>query len=213
MKPKGRPCAYCGKWVEPSKYLNRGYIQYHQRKYCSSLCYRKAMSERMTGRIVSKQTRRKLSETRKKLFAQGILTPTWTGKAWSLEKIIKLMAVKRGIKLTLKDVIPLGKFKRLPKASRSMRGKEHSFATSEALKKLDTLGFRCFNLTKKPFPDAIAISKDGEVFAVETEHAFINPKKYQKHCPYDDILWVVFGRTKTGEIFAIKNSKLLRNDR
>ena len=209
MDKKGAPCAFCGRWVEPSTHIHRGRIEYHQKKYCSKDCYRKAMSKKMMGRTYSEQTIKKMSEARKKLFAEGKLIPNWKGKSWTAERIIKIMAIKRGIKLDSNDIINLGKIERLPKATRAERMKEHQFATAETLRKLSSLGFKCSDLTKRPLPDGIAI-KNGEVFAVEVEHCFVNPAKYRGDEFYDDVLWVVYGRTKNREAFVIRNSKLLK---
>jgi len=164
----------------------------------------------MKGRIYSEETLKKMSVVRKKLFAEGKIIPNWKGKSWTAERIIRIMATKRGIKLESSDIINLGKIERLPKATKVERMKEHRYATDEALTRLDALGFRCINLTKRPLPDGIAM-KNGQVFAVEVEHCFVNPKKYEDDSQFNDVLWVIFGRTKNGEMFALKNSKLLLN--
>ena len=204
----GAPCAFCGKWVERPKYIHRGRLEFgRQKKYCSKECYQKAMSQKMKGRTYSKETLKKMSEVRKKLFAEGKLIPNWKGKSWTPERIIKIMATKRGIRIEAKDIINLGKIERLSNASRSERMKEHQYATTETLRRLDVLGFKCSDLTKRPLPDGIAI-KNGEVLAVEVEHCYVNPDKYKDNKFYDDILWVIYGRTKNQESFVIRNSKL-----
>lgn len=185
-------------WVEPSKYQHHGSYEYYRKKYCSPACRYRDISIRSKGKSFSREHRRKLSETRKRLFAEGKIQQ-WSKGGLSLERILSYTERIRGIKLNRQDIILV----------ENLRGRpSHAEAERLVLKKLGELGYRCIDLSKRPLPDAIAI-KDGKVFGVEVEHCYVNTKKYSEVRQYDDILWAIFGRSKKAPAWILKNSDLI----
>jgi len=180
--------------VEAVKYAH----EYYQRKYCSDKCYRRALSRMFRGRKLSARTRRKLSEARKRLFTEGRIAPHTLGGV-PLRAILSMMERARGVRIDRDGIVIVD----------SMKGKlSHEEAVEKAIEKLTELGYKCIDITRRPLPDIIAF-KDGEVFAVEVERCYFNTKKYiGAKNPFDDVLWVLFGRWKKAPAIIIRNSAI-----
>lgn len=146
--------------------------------------FQKGVPSWSKGKKLSKTVRKKMSESRKKLFKKGYVSPA-KGKMKSIEH-------KGKIRKTLKKYFEENGF---PESAKIKISKIHRRTNDRIMKevvKLEKQGFKCIPITNV-IPDIIAI-KDDKVYAIEVEYGEPNYLKYNKNNyrnRFDDVIWLL----------------------
>jgi hypothetical protein len=194
-----RECSICNQLIE-GRWIDH-YLKYHNPSHDPEV--RKKRSLALKGRIVSEETRRKLSERMKERYRRGEM-PWNKGKPRTEEE---KRAISEGTKRAMAN-LPPEKWEEIKlKISRAEKGKhkpanfgekvrrgfiEHDQWIKEEMTRLTEQGYRCLNVgsSEAKVPDIIAF-KDGKIYAIEITRFAVDHDKWAGQTFFDDIIWIV----------------------